>query len=56
MRVFDLRPERMFDGTSYVLRCSHGIMYTKLLVREFFQQLKEFLAANPLRDLWNDTR
>ena len=47
MRVFDLRPERMFDGTSYVLRCSHGIMYTKLLVREFFQQLKVFLAANP---------
>ena len=47
MRVFDLRPERMFDGTSYVLRCSHGIMYTKLLVRDFFQQLKEFLAANP---------
>ena len=47
MRVFDLRPERMHDGTSYVLRCSHGIMYTKLLVSEFFQQLKEFLAANP---------
>ena len=47
MRVFDLRPERMHDGTSYVLRCSHGIMYTKLLVRDFFLQLKEFLAANP---------
>ena len=47
MRVFDLRPERMHDGTSYVLRCSHGIMYTKLLVSDFFQQLKEFLAANP---------
>ena len=47
MRVFDLRPERMHDGTNYVLRCSHGVMYTKLLVRDFFQQLKEFLAANP---------
>ena len=47
MRVFDLRPERMHDGTSYVLRCSHGVMYTKLLVSDFFQQLKDFLAANP---------
>ena len=47
MRVFDLRPERMHDGTNYVLRCSHGVMYTKLLVSDFFQQLKEFLAANP---------
>lgn len=47
MRVFDLRPERMHDGANYVLRCSHGIMYTKLLVSDFFQQLKEFLAANP---------
>ena len=47
MRVFDLRPERMHDGTKYVLRCAHGFMYTKLLVRDFFQQLKEFLAANP---------
>ena len=47
MRVFDLRPERMHDGTSYVLRCSHGVMYTKMLVSEFFQQLKEFLADNP---------
>ena len=47
MRVFDLRPERMHDGTNYVLRCSHGFMYTKLLVSDFFQQLKEFLAANP---------
>ena len=47
VRVFDLRPERMHDGTNYVLRCSHGVMYTKLLVSDFFQQLKEFLAANP---------
>ena len=47
MRVFDLRPERVFENSSYMLRCSHGIMGTQLLVREFFQQLKQFLAANP---------
>lgn len=47
MRVFDIRPERVFEATSYVLRCSHGFMYTKLLVSDFFQILKEFLAANP---------
>ena len=47
MRVFDLRPERVFESTSYVLRCSHGVMSTQMLVNEFFQQLKDFLAANP---------
>ena len=47
MRVFDLRPERVFEETAYVLRCAHGYMFTKLLVRDFFQQLKEFLTANP---------
>lgn len=47
MRVFDLRPERVFEETAYVLRCSHGFMFTKMLVHDFFLQLKEFLAANP---------
>ena len=48
MRVFDLRPEHVLEtGGSRVLRCSHGMMSTKMLVRDFFQQLKEFLAANP---------
>lgn len=47
MRVFDLRPERNLENGSYVLRCSHGYMYTKLLVRDFFRKLKTFLAANP---------
>lgn len=47
MRVFDLRPERVFEGSSYVLRCSHGIMQTNLLVKDFFQIMKDFLAANP---------
>ena len=48
MRVFDLRPEHVLEkGGNRVLRCSHGMMSTKMLVRDFFQQLKEFLAANP---------
>ena len=47
MRVFDLRPERVFEETAYVLRCAHGYMFTELLVSDFFQQLKEFLTANP---------
>jgi hypothetical protein len=47
MRVFDLRPERVFEETAYVLRCSHGFMFTNMLVHDFFLQLKEFLTANP---------
>ena len=47
VRVFDLRPERVYDHSTYVLRCSHGIMDTKLLVKDFFLQLKDFLAVNP---------
>lgn len=47
MRVFDLRPERVFEETAYVLRCAHGYMFTELLVSDFFQQLKEFLTDNP---------
>ena len=47
MRVFDLRPERVFTFSGYELRCSHGIMNTKLLVSDFFQILKDFLTANP---------
>ena len=47
MRVFDLRPERVSCSKGYELRCSHGIMNTKLLVSDFFQKLKDFLAANP---------
>ena len=48
MRVFDLRPEHAIEkGGDRVLRCSHGIMATKMLVRDFFQQLKNFLTANP---------
>ncbi len=47
VRVFDLRPERDLDGLKWVLRCSHGIAGTKMYVSEFFQELKQFLAANP---------
>jgi hypothetical protein len=47
VRVFDLRPERVLENNSYVLRCAHGIMQTKMLVKDFFQVLKDFLAANP---------
>ena len=47
MRVFDLRPEHNLENGVYVLRCSHGIMFTKLLVIDFFRKLKQFLAANP---------
>ncbi len=47
VRVFDLRPERVMESGKYVLRCSHGIMATNLLVKDFFLILKDFLAANP---------
>lgn len=47
MRVFDLRSERVLEEGHYVLRCSHGIMTTTLLVKDFFQILKDFLTANP---------
>ena len=47
MRVFDIRPERVFETTKYVLRCSHGMMFTNMMVSDFFQQLKEFLTTNP---------
>ena len=47
VRVFDLRPERIYEISSYVLRCAHGIMATNMLVSDFFQQHKDFLAANP---------
>jgi len=47
VRVFDLRPERVYNNSTYELRCSHGIMETKLLVKDFFLQLKDFLTANP---------
>ena len=48
VRVFDVRPERNIENDGhYALRCSHGPMYTKLLVKDFFQILKQYLAANP---------
>ena len=47
MRVFDLRPERVLEEGHYALRCSHGVMTTNLLVKDFFQILKEYLATNP---------
>lgn len=47
VRVFDLRPERDLDGVKWVLRCSHGPAATKMYVSDFFQELKQFLAANP---------
>ena len=47
VRVFDLRPEYVLDGMNYVLRCSHGMAATKMLVSDFFKTLKQFLAANP---------
>jgi len=47
MCVFDIRPERVFEQTAYVLRCSHGFMFTNLLVGDLFQLLKEFLTTNP---------
>ncbi len=47
VRVFDLRPERTLEEANYVLRCSHGIAPTKMLVTDFFRTLKDFLTANP---------
>ena len=49
VRVFDLRPERVLNAAtaSYELRCSHGIVQTSLLVKDFFLKLKTFLAENP---------
>ncbi len=47
VRVFDLRPERVYESKSYVLRCSHGIAPTKMLVADFFRTLQEFMTANP---------
>ena len=47
VRVFDLRPEHVLDGMKYVLRCSHGMAATKMLVSDFFKTLKQFLTANP---------
>jgi hypothetical protein len=46
VRVFDLRPEYVLDGMNYVLRCSHGMASTKMLVSDFFKTLKQFLSAN----------
>ena len=47
VRVFDLRPERVLNGLNHELRCSHGIMATKLLVKDFFIKLRDFLKQNP---------
>jgi len=49
VRVFDLRPERVLNPAtaSYELRCSHGIVQTSLLVKDFFLKIKTFLAENP---------
>ena len=48
VRVFDLRPEHvMKEDATYELRCSHGIMSTKLLVVDFFRKLQKYLADNP---------
>ncbi len=49
VRVFDLRPERVLNPAtaSYELRCSHGIVQTSLLVKDFFLKLKTFLKDNP---------
>ena len=49
VRVFDLRPERVYNAATmgYDLRCCHGIVQTNLLVRDFFLKLKAFLAENP---------
>ena len=47
VRVFDLRPEHVLEGVKYVLRCSHGMAATNMLVSDFFRTLKQFLAANP---------
>lgn len=49
VRVFDLRPERCLNTeiAEYQLRCSHGMIQTELLVKDFFLKLKAFLAENP---------
>ena len=49
VRVFDLRPEHVLNPATagYDLRCSHGIMQTSLLVKDFFLKLKTFLTENP---------
>lgn len=49
VRVFDLRPERVYNAatTGYDLRCCHSIMQTNLLVKDFFLKLKTFLTENP---------
>ena len=49
VRVFDLRPERVYNAATmgYDLRCCHGIIQTSLLVKDFFLKLKTFLAQNP---------
>lgn len=48
VRVFDLRPERNLEkGGVYQLRCKHGPADTKLLVKDFFNILKQWLASHP---------
>lgn len=48
VRVFDLRPERVSTADfTYELRCSHGMMSTKLLVVDFFRKLQTWLAQHP---------
>lgn len=47
VRVFDLRPEHVSEGSAYVLRCSHGPATTNMLVKDFFKTLKQWLAAHP---------
>ncbi len=47
VRVFDLRPEYNIEAGGYKLRCMHGIAGTKLLVKDFFQILKQWLAEHP---------
>ena len=43
VRVFDIRPQKDED----VLRCMHGISGTKLLVGDFFAEIRDLLAASP---------
>ncbi len=49
VRVFDLRPERVYNAATmgYDLRCCHGVIQTELLVKDFFLKMRDFLKENP---------
>ncbi len=49
IRVFDLRPEwKLGSKTAEMeLRCTHGILQTNLLVKDFFVKMRDFLREHP---------